>query len=71
MQRKNNLQRQGIKQEVVKLKERFTYYPYSQTIKDNYTSERYNGNQKTTDILNQLNNQLEQIPENIRKVWIQ
>ena len=49
---------------------RFTYYRMSQMIKDNATNERYEGNQKTTDLLNQLHEDNLESKEALKRLMI-
>ena len=42
---------------------RFKYYPTSQTIYDNLTGDRFQGNKKTCDELNRLSNEADKYVE--------
>ena len=50
-------------------KKRFVYYPFSRAIKDRKTRWDYEGNQETTDFLNQLYEENETIKQAIKEAY--
>ena len=51
------------------IEKRFTYHQFTRGIKDHHTKYIYEGNQETTDLLNQLYEENEHIKNSIKETY--